>query len=94
MPSRCVWCSDLGVPEHRISRTAIGRHKRAWEARQLGGAGDYGDSGDGSNSASDVTVNREEADNVDIMEYEPSAIDSVDSSDPIDDDEPRKLTLC
>jgi hypothetical protein len=34
MPTPCPWCLDLGTPIHKISRTAIIHHKKAWLARQ------------------------------------------------------------
>jgi len=63
MPTPCPWCLDLGTPIHRISRTAIVHHKKAWLARQQlrqTGHRDIPDSS--SNGVDDSDIQADESD--------------------------------
>jgi len=80
MPTTCHWCLDLGTPIHRVCRTTIIRHKRAWLARQ--GLCQTGGHHDIHDSSSNVTVDDDiQASNAENGGYEPPTSDSDDGGE-------------
>jgi len=80
MPTTCPWCLDLGTPIHRISRTTIIRHKKAWLARQqLRQTGGHRDIPDSSNNVTDD--GDIQASNAENGGYEPPTPDSDDGGE-------------